>query len=66
METKINVNVRIINTHFFFARDGVILSKLLFLIAFNGLMLNCGWAVLMFIQEAVEDDVMHVRTSHLQ
>lgn len=45
--------------------DSVHFAKLLFSITLNGLILNCGTSVLMFIQEAAEDDMMQVVTSHL-
>lgn len=41
-------------------------TKLLFSITLNGLILNRGSSVLMFIQEAAEDDTMRILTSHLQ
>lgn len=36
--------------------DSVNLAKLLFSITSNGLIINCGSLVLMFIQEAAEED----------
>lgn len=48
METKTNLNRT--------SEDSVNLAKLLFSITSNGLIINYGSLVLMFIQEAADDD----------